>query len=296
MTDVLSKLPHLSWRGIVVPIMGEATARFAHGNVAHKFIYKDGELVESTGAQNWTFSYTIPFRQDIAKGPYRNLYTVTLPDFILACRDGSAGELIDPDLGQFRAKPTDLTRTLDPNKRDGADVRVEFVHAPDQADEVDLLVGLPNLASIKNEAGALDLEALRSDWEQEPSPEPSADPLSAIDGLGQQILFQADRVANKLDDTAFRLEKLEKTIDKLENPQLWPLRRSSRRLRGSIARVAEKGQNPGQRVIVVINRYERTLSAVAAEAGMTVQQLLELNPAFAALGIVPANGTVRRYG
>lgn len=296
MTDVLSKLPTLSWRGIKVPVVGEATARFAHDDVQHKFIYRDGALVESTGAQNWTFSYTIPFREDIAKGPWKHLYTVVLPNFILACRDGSSGELVDPDLGLFRAKPTELTRTLDPSKRDGADVRVEFVHSPDPEDQLDLLVDLPNLSAIKGEAGALDLEALRVDWQQEPSPEPSADPLSAIDGLGQQILFQADRVSNKLDDTAFRLEKLEKTIDKLENPQLWPLRRSSRRLRGSIARVAEKGQNPGQRVIVVLNRYERTLSAVAAEGGMTVQQLLELNPAFAALGIVPANASVRRYG
>lgn len=295
MTDALRHLPRLSFRGIVVPVMGELTARFSQDSVEHKYIYRDGALVESTGARNWIFSYTIPFRQDIAKGPYRDLYTVTLPQFVLACRDRSPGELIDPDLGVFQAKPTDFTRTLDPSKRDGADVRVEFTHAPN-ADDEDLLVDLPDLSSIESQASALDQIAAVQDWEQYEPPEPTVDPFSAIDGLGQQLLFAADRVSNKLDDVAFRAEKLEKTIDKLENPQLWPIRRSSRRLRGSIARVAEKGQNPGQRVLVILNRYERTVSAVAAEAGMTVQQILELNPALAALGIVPANTTVRRYG
>lgn len=296
MTDVLSKLQVLSFRGIKVPILGECTAHFAHEDATHKFIYRDGAMVEAEGAQNWTFSYTIPFRQDIAKGPYKNLYTEVYPAFIIACRDRTPGDLVDPDLGLFRAKATDFTRTLDPQKRDGADVRVEFVHAPTIEDiETDMQL-IPPLSGIKTQAGELDRAVATMDWEQEEPPEPTVDPLSALDGLGQQLLFIGDRINAKLADTATRLENLEQTIDKLENPNLWPLRRSARRIREASTALAARGQDPGRRVLSVVNKYNRGLSSIAAEAGMTVQEMIELNPALAALPEVPANTVFRRYG
>lgn len=295
MTDALAELALLSWRGIVVPITGTRTASFAHDDVQQKLAYRDNALVEALGARNWTFSYTIPMRQDIARGPYRNLYTDILPSFVAACRDRSPGELVDPELGLFRCKPTEFTSTLDVTKRDGTDIAVEFVLAPEYETPDFEVVGVLGVGSLATEAALLDAETEIIDWEQEPPPEPTLDPLTALDSVGRQVEFAANRVSAKLDDTAFRLEKLEETIDRLENPQNWPVRRSSRRLREATLRAKQRGDDPLRRIITVTQRFATTIGAVAAEADMTVDEVLTLNPGLAASPIVPPNTRVRLH-
>lgn len=295
MTDALSKLPRFSFRGIEVPITGTRTASFAHEHARHSLTYRDGEIVEATGAKNWTFSYTFPMRQDIAKGPYKNLYSVVLPQLIAAVRDRSAGELVDPELGLFMARPTQLTSELDVTKRDGTDLRVEFVHSP-ELEAVDLeVVGFLDAGSLSTEGGLLDEQIELVDWEQEPSPEPTADIFSAIDGIGRQIEFAGNKLDAKLHDVAFRLEKIESTVDRLENPKVWPLKRSSRRLREAVVRLKNRGDDPVKRIITVTQRYAKGLSEVAAENGMGVAELLKLNPSLAKLGTVPINAAVRVF-
>ncbi len=295
MTDVLSLLPRMSFRGITVPITGARTASFSHEDVQHKFLYRDGAIVEAIGAQNWTFNYTVPMRQDIAKGPYRDLYTEVLPRLILAMRDRSPGELVDPELGTFRVRPTSLSSDLDVNKRDGTDVRVEFIHSPEIGDLDVLQGGVLDVSGAATQAGALDDQAALVNWEQEEPPEPTLDPFAALDGLGKQLEFQASRVSNKFADATLKLQNLEDTIDRLENPQVWPLKRSARDLRAAVISLAQQGANPGKKVITVKTRYAQTLADVATTLGLTVQDILRLNPMLALLPEVPADTPVRRY-
>ncbi len=298
MTDALASLPRLSFRGIVVPVTGGRDAGFSHEDVAHKFIYRDNEFLEALGARGWTFSYTIPMRQDIARGPYSNLYTEVLPRFIAACRDTEPGELVDPELspiyGSFRVKPTSLTSQLDVNKRDGTDIRVEFVHAPEFDDLDSDVDGAQSIADLATQAGLLDGEVLVVDWEQEVPPEPSLDPLTAIDSIGRQLDRNVNKVSAKFDDAAFRLEKIEKTFDRLENPQTWGVRRSTRRLRSAVIRSKQRADDPLKRIVTVAQRFNTTATAIALEHGMTLQELLRLNPGIAATPIVLAGTTIRK--
>jgi hypothetical protein len=294
--DVFKNLPRLSWRGIELPIMTR-TASFQHENVQHKFAFRDNALVEQLGAQNWTFSYTIPFRQGIAKGPYVDLFLRTFTDFVFACRDRSPGELTDPVLGAFRAQCTSLTDESDPNKRDGDDVRVEFVHAP-EIDDVEMLAGgVQSLSGLANDSGALDADFERVDIppEQEP-PEPTVNPISAITGVLRQLQFQGNKVSATLDDTAFRAEQLEAAAAALEDPgQSFPIKRSSRRVRDSAIQLKKRSQDPARTIITVHARYSATLSATAANLGMTLADLLRLNPRLARQPTVPAGTPINRY-
>lgn len=294
MTDVLSKLPRMSFRGIVLPITGRATAGFSHEDVSHKFLYRNGELIESMGSRNWEFHYTVPMRQDIAVGPYRDLFTVVLPKLVVALRDRTPGELVDPVLGLFRAQPKQVTSEVDVNKRDGTDLEISFTHAP-ELEDIDVIEIPGTLASAKSQAGELDAQVAQQDWEQEPSPEPSVDPLSAIDGIGSQFEFAANRTAAALDDAAFRLRKIEETADRLENPQLWPLRRSARNLRLAVHKLKAHGDDPGRRIALVSSRYAKTAMETASELGMTLNDLITLNPDIVPLDIIPAGMRLRRY-
>jgi hypothetical protein len=287
-TDVFQYLPRFSWRGHEYPVL-ERNVAFQHENVQHKLAYRNGDLIEQTGARNNTFRYTLALREDIAKGPYRALFTQGLTQLLNDCKNRTPGPLVDPVHGEFTCVPALYDETTDNNKRDGADVRVEFVHSP-ELDEVDQRLE-PTITGIVGDAGALNSEIALVSWNQVPSPEPSTDILSAITGVAAQITAQADRFSASLDDLAFRMEKLDKAVDQLENPQVWPLKRSARRVQDAAIQAQKRISDPGKTIVRVTQNYASTVTAVAAGVGMTVVELLKLNGQLARSPLVPT-GTV----
>jgi hypothetical protein len=293
MTDVLRLLPPLQWRGRRYPITARSMS-FQHENALTRIQYRDGEFVDMTGARGFIFSYTIPMREDIAKGPYKNLFVEGLPVLLRDFRNRTPDELVDPVYGTFRCAPSSFTDDTDVNKRDGSDVRVEFQHAPQfaQADPA-VTDNLQSLNGLVADAGKLDGELKsKRDWRQEPSPQALTNILDAINTFGVRGLRQVDRVSGYLNDIALRLEKIEDTADRAENPQNWPLRNQARKLRDAVLTLNKRAvENPTRKFRRITRNYAATISAVAAEFDMTVAELLRLNPAIVRLPFIPA-GTV----
>lgn len=271
----------MSWRGIVVPVLTRSSG-FAHDGVQHKFQYRDGEFIERTGAQNPTWTYTIPFRQDIAAGPYSNLFTEVFLRFVEACLDRSPGVLIDPIWGEQRCVVTSLNEDSDNNKRDGTDVRVEFTRAP-EIDETAQAIngGVSSLQGVATEAGILDQEITTVPWEQEDSPGATSDPFSLVSGTLSQIERNGHKISAALDDVAYRAEKVEAAANRLEDPKTFQIVRSSRRVQAAAKRAKDRVDNADRTVFRVLVRYTKTTSQIAAENGMTLQELLALNPGLA---------------
>lgn len=297
MTDVLSALPRFTWRGQTLPITSR-TVRFSHDDTDHTFQYRDGEIIERNGVKNWTLNYTIPFRQDIAKGPYTNLFTVELLAFIFACRDKTPDTLRDPVIGSLRAVCSTYEEETDVLKRDGTDVRVEFKHSP-LLEDVQLETiqgGISGLSNVGSQAGVLDADVARVLWPpQVPSPEPSTDPLSAISGFGRQIINQGNKLSAALDNVAYKAEQIETTAALLEDPHTFQMARSSRRLQTAALKLKDRIQNPERRILRVTLAYSKSLSRIAADSAMTVEDLLKLNPTIAGRPLVPAGTVVGIY-
>lgn len=293
-TDVFRLVPHFTWRETVYPISARSVS-FRHEQVEHKIQYRSGDFPEPLGPHSYLFRYTIPMREDIARGPYKNLFNIGLPDLVRDCRDREPGELVDPFYGLFRCVPISFDETVDINKRDGTDVQVEFLHAPNLGDDEPLLRdNITGLEGLSSNAGALDEELTAADWNQEPSPEGLTDVLSAINGVGRKGLRQIDRTSARLDDLAFRLKKIDETASAAENPQNWRLRDSVRDALDSTLRIKRRvTENPSKRVDRVLTRYAKTMSVIAAENHMTIKELLDLNPNLVSSGgpMVP-QGTV----
>jgi len=297
MTDALRNLPRFSWRGQELPITSRSV-RFAHDDTDHTFQYRDGAIVERKGVQNWVLSYGIPFRQDIAKGPYKDLFSVELLKFIFSCRDKSPDKLRDPVLGTMRAAVASYEEETDVLKRDGTDVRVEFKFTPKQED-VDLEViqgGLSGIDAMAGQAGALDEQVKLVNWPpQVPSPEPSTDILSAINGFGRQIENTGNKISAALDALAYKAEQIEQTAARLEDPRAFQLQRSSRRVMAASLRAKARLQDPARAVQQVTLAYAKSLTAIAQDAGMTVLQLLKLNPTIAGRPIVPVGTKITTF-
>jgi len=294
MIDVFKDLQRLSWRGIEVPVSARSVS-FTHDDVRHKFQFRDNEIIEATGAQNLTFSYTIPFRQGIAKGPYKDLFIKTLADFYLACRDRSTAELVDPVLGSFNAKCTSFNDDTDVTKRDGDDVRVEFVHAPGLDEIEGIFGGILDLQGVATDAGALERELAKQAWEQDDPGAGLVNPLQAINGLARQVQRQGNKMSAALDEIASQCEAIETTLQQLEDPRNFGAEDSSRKLRDASIRLKERAEDPSRTIRTVTQSHGTSLARIAADAGMTIEELLDLNPELARKPFIPPFTKVRLY-
>lgn len=285
--DILGDLPRFSWRGIEVPLTGRS-ARFAHDRGRHKYVFRDDEILEALGHKNWVLEYRIPFRQGIAKGPYRDLFVEVFPRFIDACRDRSRGELYDPVLGEFDAEVLEWDETLDVLKRDGTDVVVRFEHSPDPEAEESPGADLSNLASAENEAGRLDdaMGEVARSAQQEPPP-PAVDPLARIGGFLRQIDRRGNQIRAQIGGFVDRVEAIEDAATDLEDPKIQPVIRSARRLRAAGGRLRERLANPVGALRSTTTRTATTLASLAISLGVTPDELLKRNPRLAAPLVPP---------
>lgn len=291
-TDVLSQLPVFRWRGQAYPVQRHRVS-FRHEGVEHTIQYRDFEFIEQLGAHGLTFSYTLPMRETIAKGPYRHLFEQGVPQLTRDMLNRAADTLEDPIFGQFRCVPTSYDGETDMTKRCGIDIAIEFRHSPELTEEDPSIKDLSGVAGITNNAGKLDEEVARADWGQEPSPEPSVDVLQAIDGVGAQGLAQIGKVSAALDDFAFKCEKIEATCDKVENPQNWPIRDSARRNRELAHRLKKRlSEDPATKIRQFVTRSQMLISELAKEVGMTLEELIKLNPQIVRFPYVRANTPV----
>lgn len=286
--DELAKLPFFEWRDQKYPVIARQVS-FAHEGAMHRIEYRDNDFIEQLGPHSLVFSYTLPMRQGIASGPYKNLFTTGYQLLFESMRNREKGRLVDPLLGEFLAVPESWADDIDVTKRDGTDVRVEFKHAPDEDEAKDHKP--PTIQGLKSDAAALDAQLKTVNWHQEKSPGPSIDALNAISGFGAQLQAQKDKVAAALEDFAYKCEKIDQQIDRLQNPDVWPLKRAVRRNRAASVTLAKRAQDPTQEIVKTTVNYGRTISVLAKEVGMTVADLLAQNPALARSPFVP-NGYV----
>jgi hypothetical protein len=285
--DDLAKLPPFEWRDQKYPITRRRVS-FAHEGAKHRIQYRDNDFIEPLGPHSLYFTYTLSMRSGIAKGPYKDLFTTGYPILFAAMRDREKGVLLDPLLGEFVCTPAAWADNLEVALRDGTDVEVEFEHAPD-IDEVEDLKAI-SIQGVTSDAGALDAELTKVDWEQEPSPEPTMDALNAISGFGAQLEAQGGKVAAALEDFAYKCEKVDQQIDRLQNPDVWPLKRAVRRNRAAAVALGKRAADPTKEVKTTIVNHARSVTALAGEVNMTVAELIAQNPALAKMPFV-APGT-----
>lgn len=293
MTDVLSELPTLSFRGIEVPCTSIEGA-FSHDAAQNKYVFRDEALIQSLGRKNITFRYEIPFRQGILKAPFKDLYLATFPEFLNACRDRTAGTLEDPVAGAFQAKVTQFSYTADPDMRDGVTVSAEFVHAPAESElDTSIAIIAPTLENATDLAGALDQEVAKVDWKQEPSPEPYTDPLSAVTGVSDQIGGIIDRTGAAFDNVAFKIDRMNDSLESLADIKNWSVWRGGKDLKNALGRTKDNLGGGARPIGIHFVQTDSGLADVRFATRNTVAELLKLNPR---LGFeIPANTYVRYF-
>ena len=273
------------------PVSGREVS-FQHEGARHRFQYRDGAQIEQLGSEPLTFSYTIPMREGIARGPYKELFSKGLPILLRDCQDRSRDMLVDPVYGPFNCVPTSYRDSTDVNKRDGVDITVEFAVSLEPGDDAGPAVA-PTTSSIFSEAGKLDAALRETSFEQVASEQGSNDLLTQLAGVGAQIEQQGRSVSAQLEGIALRAKTLDEQIDKTEDPSKWGLQQSARNVREAALRLVAKGANPGERIIRVSKNSAKTVVQICAEETVDLVEFIKLNPTLLASPIVPPNTPIK---
>ncbi len=293
MTDILQQLQRASWRGIEFPVASrEFGFQQAQSEVA--YIFRDKQLVESLGQKNPTWRYTIPFREDIAKGPWVNLFVAVYPKFLEACVDRSRGELIDPVHGFKPGKCVSLRETLRPSGRDGVDVEVEFIEAPPEKPETAVRVP-KTLQGATGMAGAFDKALAKVNKQfQKPPPEPKNSVFDAVSSVTDQIAVGIDKVKATFADAAFRVEKSVAGLQELKSASVAPTMLQAKRLQFALLQLESETDPTGTRPLrKLTTAADYTVAALAMRLGIAIQELIRLNPFLARTPLVKAGTELR---
>lgn len=292
MVDILKRLPPFTWRGELYPITSRRVT-LRQGGVDHVIQYRDFESIEPTGAQGLTFVYGIPQRENIARDKYKNAFSVGHPRLFRDMVDRSAGTLFDPIFNKaFQCVPSLYDDTTDVLKRDGTDVQVEFRYSPPITAEDPALTDLGGVSGLQSSAKSLDAEVAKANWAQEPPPEPSIDVIQGVDGLMNQGLAQVGKARAALADFAFKMQKLEATCEKVADPANWAIHQDARTQRASAIRMSQRlNEDPATKLRTLVVQTTMPIGDLAREVGMSLEDLVALNPSLARLPYVKA-GTV----
>lgn len=302
MTDVLKQLRPARFRGIEFPAAGARDFGFSQEQAQHRFVFRDEQVIESLGRQNPTFRFQIPFREDLAIGPWKNLFTEVYPKFLEACLDRSAGILVDPVHGNVRVKCVSFQETLDATKRDGVDVTVEFIFAPESSDDLTSQVSFvaSSIEGATEQAIRFDAAALQLDPAtharvaalQNESPTARTDVFTAARAVSDQVTQERNRIGAQLQDAAYKMERTRESLDQARDPQVAQLRRDAARLGLAAKNLDESVRRPPRPFRKLIAAEPIGRMAFATKYQVSIDDLLAFNPALIDLLVIPAGYTV----
>tara|TARA_B100001123_G_scaffold449849_1_gene617119 strand:+ start:1280 stop:2203 length:924 start_codon:yes stop_codon:yes gene_type:complete len=306
MSDIISKLEPLSWRGLDVPC-GDASYSFRQRQAERKYPYIDSAAHEWMGRDSIQFSATLYFLNTIAlngktltPGVESGLYPGVWEQFRETLLDGSIGTLVHPDIGDIWARVTSSNISMTPATRSGIVVQVDWVESlKSLEDEQQFVASVASDASAAAKACDVAMSLLGIDY---PDGAPSTDLFGAIEqlkgigfslalsvrGLGNRIVGAIDRIRT------FRLPGQSATVLG-SNAQASALGANLDALEEAVfqlVRVAESNARPtGTKTLT----HDQTLDDFATEVDNTLNEIMGLNTKWLTKSKVPSGETLTYY-
>jgi hypothetical protein len=283
--DILKELSQAFYDGIFFPVSSYSWG-FAHDDARHKFIFKDQQFIQPLGRQNKTWKFSIPLFENIEKG----LFSTTFPALIDICADGEPKELNTPDFGLYRATCVSFNPIYDPTKRDGVQLDVEFIEAPDfdeiESSATDKYTGPQTVDEL---AGTVDTElAFAIIPAYVPPRNGFQNPIKAITSVLDQVSLAREQFKANLDNVVYEIDRLNWSIDNTTDAQNWSLRRHNQNLKKAIYNTKKNVDKSGRQLVEETLNSPKTQIALAKDLGLTLKEFLSLNASLSGLPIIPA--------
>ena len=307
-TDALSKLPALSWRGIVFPYDG-LKSDVSHRHGEHEYVMVDGARIEMTGRKARVFSCVAKF-YNIGNYFYPTQYAAPwFPDvmmqFIAAMEDRSLGTLYHPTRGPLLCYPLTSSDTLEAAKRDGESVTCTWVESNEDRNQQDSpQQGAASLA--QSAANAFDAALAAIDPRDIAPQGIVAIPPVSFSDLVKSIVSVADTASlvalntrATIDSTIYQVQTLHDAVQRTGSAYTAAgnaVANSATRLQSALYESKNQSLRTGRTTKVYTTKAPMTLGQIAYQLKVKQDDLLNLNPGLVRTAIVPRNSTVTYYG
>jgi len=296
--DALSLLPDFEWRGVKYPILSAHFGR-RYETTDQKESFGKFQFIDTLGPTNWIFDYTLGLRNGISvQSKYGSNLFGKIIQLEKDCANRERGDLVDPIWGLWECIALEFQGDIDAMRRDGVDVKVSFKYKPEIDDTRDVSgAGILSVGQLYSESKDLDAKLAMVAWERpEDAPSASADLLGAISGFGARIQRAGDKLAAGLERYSEQMHKIDRQLSALKNPDNAGVRRSVRHCRIAAERLLKNIADTQRQTKQIVIRHTKDVLAIAKDGGMTIQELLKLNPGLSATPMVPQGTKVRLYG
>lgn len=298
-SNVVAALPELQWRALSPVPVEEAPYEFAHEQAERRYPYLDGAGHDHTGRHPIKITAKLLFLNTLAP----KLYPAAWQDWRAALLDGSAGDLVHPDLGRLRARVLSGSVRLTAQARAGITVDVVWVETIDDPSKAPSAlertsVSLAEAAANADRAcSALGIHYPRI---QEP-------PSTSITGAFKSLMgsfFSAklsffggiNQVLGAVRQMSDAVELLASTDGDLLNPNhRWVALYNLHLVEEGLLAMLDRASTPARPVGSLVLEQSTTLDAAVKRTGNTVAELIELNPLALGKPSIPAGAVLRYY-
>lgn len=296
--NVIGQLPELTWRALDPVPVEDASYDFSHDQVERRYPYVDGAGHDHTGRGPIKFTARLLFINTLQAG----LYPHTWENWRTALFDGSAGELVHPELGTIQARVIGGSVKITAHSRAGVVVDVTWIETLDHPDEApgDFSV-LP--VSLQEAARAADTACQKLGIAYPKVTDPPmtslVDAIKSIEGqvfsTGLSVVGAVHQIVGGIRQLQDAASILETTTNTLQSPlHTWPALWNLQLVEHGLLELLEQAQRSARPVSSFLLDRRTTLDAFARSIGNTVAEVVELNPS-ALGGPSVAAGTVLRF-
>lgn len=295
---VIGSLPELSWRGLDPAPCEDASYEFSHEQIERRYAYRDGVGHDHTGRGPIRTNVRLHFNNTIRA----NLYPHTWEEWRAALFDGSAGELVHPELGTFDARVLQGSVHLTAQNRAGVTVEVLFVETirdPDRPSDDFPVLSL----RLQQTAAAADVacEALGIRYPRvvDPPSKSLLDAVKTIDGelISSQLaalgaISQVIGTVRAMADAVDRMSPANRALGKVSP---WPAQHNLGLVEAGLLELSERLERSGRPIARRVVEKTTTLDAFARAVGNTLDEVIGLNPTVLSKPSIRAGTALRHY-
>lgn len=294
-TPVFFRLPEMSWRGIVLPVV-KRDCRFDISAAVLPVMYQT-EIVQPILRRARVWSYEIPLTDGLSVAPYKDAFSSTFSKFLTACQDRKPGALIDPVHGEVQAIPGKWVDSASVEDLLGARISVEFVEYV-EPDDIAKPLEAADFGVLLSVGKSLDSAILKIPSIKAPSL-PRLPSFEEFIGKIKGYVDAANRLTQKaiakLHSMDAACQRLIGSIDRLANPiETLEARFYAVKMRKLIALTLQR-QNPVRVTSQIVVRTQKTVTAMAAQYKMSVGDFIDLNPTLRSALVVTPGTKVTIY-
>lgn len=303
--QLFASLLELRWKDISLPYV-RLTERLRQGLAIHRLTDRDGAFIEGTGREPLEMTARVPLLNGLQAAAsehwQRPLYPFTWRKLTTAAADKSTGTLQHPERGDLTCKLVSMETVWDGNVQTGVWVDLVWLETDDTGDQVQNAINTTSpLANVAAFAGDLDTAQASIN----PSVYPNAyTPPTDFTQLTNQIVAVFDipsllskQYQGQIANVVYQSQKVIQSAQAAPgNASLnWPLILSGYGAISAAFDAQATSLNTGRPIGTYTTQKDATLAQIAAMIPADLTSVVQLNPLYAQLVVVPAGSVVRYY-